>query len=466
MQNTENKGKFVGEIAVILGLQLIMLIFRLVEPINWLNIFPGEYTTFLNEFAYFGIEFILLIVLVAHFIFGISFKELGLCKIRENIGSFLLNLLFLGASVGVSYFMSLFSKNVEIHWLELICQIITNFVAIAFLKEVIFRGFLIRSLCHLMNGKGIIASSIAAVFFAATYLPSILINLHEISVNAVLQGLIIPFIMGIYLGLVYYYTQNLWMSTIFHGTFISLLGLEQDFAICGIEIVYVTILVIYLICKMVCYYKGEQILEDEILEEDFEQSKYTDLNETVSHLVEEHPIEECSSNMNLEKRTSYEEDLIKQDDTLVDNVETVTLQQKFAQGSVVEPTSKAQDMMAQERQLAMEQVSAMHATRTIVTIPSFPETNYTQYEEKVTIAKQEAERIPEKMLSALDDLHEELKQKVKEPVEVNDLDCTLESKKVSNHEVESQGLLEAEEEKTLDLMSVLSMEIEEDEETN
>ena len=60
MDGVEKKSHYLGEILVIMILQVIMLLFRLVEPIHCENLFPGQYTHFMNDFAYFGIEFIFL----------------------------------------------------------------------------------------------------------------------------------------------------------------------------------------------------------------------------------------------------------------------------------------------------------------------------------------------------------------------------------------------------------------------
>ena len=414
MQNIESKSKLVAEIVTVLGIQFIMMVFRLVEPIHWPSLFPGKYTTFLNEFAYLGIEFGLVIVIVAHFIFGRSFKEMGLHKIKENIGTLLLNLLFLGVSIAVAYFMSLFSKNVEIHWIELICQINTNFIAIAFLREVIFRGFLFRSFYELTNGKGILASLITAIFFVLTSIPSILITLNDFTLNALLQGLVIPFAMGVYLSLLYYYTRNLWTGIILHGVFISLLTLEQDFAVCTMEIIYAAILVIYLIVKIVHYYRG-----DEELDEEDEALETPEIEETVTDTDEEAALEEIAN------ETSESKEQVTNKEILSEQI--ITNNQK---------------------------ISNVEETIT-VSIPHF-----TKEKEKVAY---EPEQIPKDMLTALDNLHEELKQKAKAPIEEIDFDRTLIMPALPDDPVKLQELVEAQEkEKTPDLMSILSTEIEED----
>ncbi|MBU3803916.1 MAG: CPBP family intramembrane metalloprotease, partial [Candidatus Cellulosilyticum pullistercoris] len=208
MKNNEEKIKYIGEIVVILCLEIIMLLFRMVEPIAWPAQVPLVWQNFGNELIFAGIEFGLIIVIVAHFIFKKSFKELGLKDFKENIGSLIGNLCFVAICVGTSFIISQFSKLMAFNSLNIALQIIANFVAIAFIRELVFRGFLFEAILKLLDGKGIIASIISGVLFAMTYIPNILINLNEVHTSAVLSALAIPLAVGIYLGLIYYYGGN------------------------------------------------------------------------------------------------------------------------------------------------------------------------------------------------------------------------------------------------------------------
>lgn len=385
----EEKGKLIGEVLLICLLQLIMLLFRLVEPIHWPSIFPGQYITLINEFVYFGIELILVVVIVAHFIFKYSFKELGLVNIKENIGNFIGQVCFLAMSIAVAFFMSQFSKNVKIDPLYLILQIITNFITIAFLKELIFRGLLFNVICRLVSGRGIVASLITAALFACTYIPSILVNLDAVSLSTVMQSVAIPFTMGLYLSLLYYYSKNLWLCTIIHGVLISLQCLEQDFVIMAIEYVYIGGLIIYLVYKMVRYYKQINQVED------------TDEHETSE--------EEYKETVVVEKINDKARIEINQlDETLVRGEE---LQEKItlSQNDEIENTNSVK-------------VEVRQASYSI----------------------ENAEQIPQNMLSALDDLHQELTNKSQVKVIKEELDQTIVMPALPDSPEKLKELIEAE----------------------
>lgn len=280
MENNETKAKYIGEIITILCLEIIMLLFRIVQPIAWPAQMPLIWKSFSNEIVFSGIEFGLIIVIVAHFIFKISFKELGLTRFKDNIGSLIGNLGFVGICVGISFFISQFSKLTQFDGLNIGLQIIVNFIAIAFIRELVFRGFLLRALLKLLSGKGILASVLSGILFAMTYIPNILMNLNEVHTSAVLSALTIPLVLGIYLGLIYYYGRNLWLCMIIQGVCLSIATLESDIFINLLAGIYSLGLLIYLIYKMVSFYKH-----------DHEEDEKEDFSEEIQVLSEEVAIE-------------------------------------------------------------------------------------------------------------------------------------------------------------------------------
>ena len=294
MKNNEEKIKYIGEIVVILCLEIIMLLFRMVQPIAWPAQVPLVWQNFGNELIFAGIEFGLIIVIVAHFIFKKSFKELGLKDFKENMGSLIGNLCFVAICVGTSFIISQFSKLMAFNSLNIVLQIIANFVAIAFIRELVFRGFLFEAILKLLDGKGIIASIISGVLFAMTYIPNILINLNEVHTSAVLSALAIPLAVGIYLGLIYYYGGNLWLCMIIHGVYLSITTLEADIFINLLSGVYSLGLLIYLIYKILGYYKHVD-KEDENMEFEEEEvaieSKCTEEVEHQANVDYTHEIE-------------------------------------------------------------------------------------------------------------------------------------------------------------------------------
>ena len=273
MENNEAKVKYIGEIALILCLEIIMLLFRMVQPIAWPAQVPLVWQNFGNEFIFAAIEFGLIIVIVVHFIFKISFKELGLTRLKDNIGSLIGNLCFVGLCVGVSFFVGQFSKLAEFDSLNIGLRIIANFAMIAFVRELVFRGFLFQVILKLLNGKGILTSIITGVLFAVTYIPNILMNLNEVHTSTILSELAIPLLLGIYLGLIYYYGCNLWICMIIQGVCLSIKTLETDIFINILAGVYSLGLLIYLIYKMISYYKHNNEEEKKDFDEEVQTSR-------------------------------------------------------------------------------------------------------------------------------------------------------------------------------------------------
>lgn len=325
MENTEAKVKYVGEIVAILCLEIIMLLFRMVQPIAWPAKVPLVWQNFGNEFIFAGIEFALIIVIVAHFIFKISFKELGLTRFKESMGALIGNLCFVGLCVGVSFFTSQFSKLTEFNGLNIGLQIAVNFVAIAFIRELVFRGFLLQSILKLSNGKGILASILSGVLFAMTYIPNILMDLNEVHTSEILSALAIPLVLGIYLGLVYYYGRNLWLCMIIQGVCLSITTLGSDVFVNLLAGIYGMGLLIYLIYKIVSYYKHgdeedeDQELDDEMPVSDEEVAIESEQTKEVEEKAKAEDDQEVEIHAKVEPSKEIDESIQK----IYDSVETI-----------------------------------------------------------------------------------------------------------------------------------------------
>lgn len=297
MYEVEKKSHYLGQILVVVILQVIMLLFRLVEPIQCENLFPGQYSHFINEFIYFGIEFILMICIVAHGSYSLSFKELGITNIKDNLASLIINLLYLAGGIIATYLMSQFSRKVEFDVINMACQVATNFIAIAFLKEVIFRGFLFQALYAFLSKKGIITSLLVAIIGAATYVPTILMTLDQVTTINVMQKLIIPFIFEVYLSLLYYYGRNLWICCIVHAVIITFGAFQQDFIIVSMEGLYMAILLGYLIYKIVKFYQNPTAIEGDETQlnnkdESLEGKQESPLGSLSQEVISEEKVEE------------------------------------------------------------------------------------------------------------------------------------------------------------------------------
>lgn len=267
MDNKELKIKYVGQIAIVMVLEMIMLLFRLVYPIKWPSQMSISWQNFGNEFIFFGIEFGLIVIIVGHFIFKYSFEALGLTPFKKNIVMLVINLGFIGICVGAAYLGSQFSKVIHFEAMEIILQVVINFIAIAWIRELVFRGFLFNTVLKLTDGKGIVASIITAILFSLTYIPNILLQLSHIQGMMVIGALVGPFLFGFYLCLLYYYGRNLWACTIIHGVCLTIASFEVNLFITLLASIYIVGLLIYLGYIMITYYRqnnGQEILEENI----------------------------------------------------------------------------------------------------------------------------------------------------------------------------------------------------------
>lgn len=300
MENNKSKAKYIGQIAAIIMLEAIMLLFRLVQPIRWPSGISMTWQSFGNELIFFGIELGLIVVIVAHLIFKYSFKEMGLIGFKKNIVPLVINLGFVGACVGAGYLGSQFSKSIEFDALNITLQIIANFIAIAFLKELIFRSVLFNITLKVTKNNGMIASIITALLFTLTYIPDVLLNLDEIQGMTILSALVGPFILGLYLNLIYIYGKNLWICMMIHGVCLSIASFETDIFITILAGGYLASLFIYLVYKMVVFYRrnhedehceaSEEFiteLQDELIMPLEEEEAVEPLNETKEEMIEE-----------------------------------------------------------------------------------------------------------------------------------------------------------------------------------
>lgn len=357
MENNESKARYMGEIVVILCLEIIMILFRLVQPISWSKHVPLIWQGLGNELIYFGIELGLIILIVAHFIFKISFKELGLTRFKESIVSLIGNLCFVGLCVGVSFLTSQFSKVSEFDGISLALQIVVNFMAIAFIRELVFRGFLFQAILKIVNGKGILASVISGILFTMTYVPSILIDLNELNTSVVVGALWVPLALGIYLSLVYYYGRNLWICTIIHGVCLSIASLQTDIFTTLLAGVYSLGLLIYLIYKVVSYYKNND--EDEDTDLDLQPSIE---DEAVS---ETQNVKEMDTQLKLDTMEEIEE---QSKVKMSNEVEKVFQEKELEEKTDVSKIEMPKEMVVSSKEVEEKQI--IHEGK-IVKVPNF-----------------------------------------------------------------------------------------------
>ena len=292
MEDNLSKGKYFGQILAICVLGVIMLLFKLVQPLSGIvQTLPDAWNEFATLMIYALIEFVLIILICCHFIFGQTFKALGINGIKKNIGLFVINALYIGGCVGMTYFTAQMSKSIDFDGLKIGLTVAGNLVAVAFIKEVIFRGFLFRSFDKLFGNKGfgtgVLASIVVSILFACTFVPDTIMNLSNVSTEAFLQAMIWPIALSFYLGILFYLTDNLWVCVNIHWVCMSLAGLSADFFSAIFYGIYVVAMAIYLIYSLMKYIRTEGA-DEEITEEESESDN--DAIEqvgTIEEMVEE-----------------------------------------------------------------------------------------------------------------------------------------------------------------------------------
>ena len=301
MEENKSLGKYIGQGMIIVLLYLIMLVVKLVQPFSVvLQTLPDVWLNFIAQFIYAGIEFILITVICCHFIFCWSFEALGIKKFKENIRVFILNLFFLAGCIVVTYFVSQMSRTLEFNGLAVALSIIGNFVCSAFVSEVIFRGYLLANFEKLFRKKGlvsgVIGSLVVGILYACTYIPEVLIHIDSFSMQAMLQALLVPFGVGVYLCLIYHLTDNLWTCVAISGVWLSLASLSADFFNMVFSGMYIGFMVIYLFWSMISYYRKdeeEQVQDGNLGDSycfenfDIEQEKQVELNQEEQEEVQE-----------------------------------------------------------------------------------------------------------------------------------------------------------------------------------
>ncbi|MBA2760467.1 MAG: CPBP family intramembrane metalloprotease [Segetibacter sp.] len=179
-------------------------------------------------YATMGTGIFIITYLIRRFVDRRSFKSLGFTwqgfSDEASLGFFSATAL-LGAGslilVGVGYLTFLsFTVNPAAILIELLIMII-----VAFVEEVLFRGYLLNNLMQSMNRW--IALIISAVLFALFHGSN-----PDINVIAIVN----IFLAGLFLGLNYIYTKNLWFGIFFHFAWNFFQGPVLGFEVSGLKL--------------------------------------------------------------------------------------------------------------------------------------------------------------------------------------------------------------------------------------
>lgn len=250
----ESKLKYVGELAVVFLLEILLLLFRVVQPVRFGSPIIRNLG---NDILTFAVEALLVIIVIGHFIFRIDFKDLGIDaeKLKTNKLALILSSVYVIGVIVAAYLVAKFSKSISYNVLLGIVRAVVDLFLIAVVSELIYRGlvfYITRRLCD----NAAVLTIASTVLYAVSTLPVLLINSDITTINQILINMLPALVLGIELSLLYYYTENLGLCIIFHGTFLTFSMIQEDYIAYAVAGIYAVITVVVLIVAIVNYYKN------------------------------------------------------------------------------------------------------------------------------------------------------------------------------------------------------------------
>ncbi len=290
-EERESRMKYIGQLVTLFALEILMLLFRIAVPIGaTIGGLRGEYQWLISEVVYMVIEGFLIIILVNHLIFKNAYKEMGIISFKENIFSLLSNLCYLGIAAGITYALNYISGGKSAYSVTyIITHVLIFFVSTAFLQEVIYRGCILNDFLKLTGRKAFLSILGATLLFMLIHVPLTMLetNFESLFAGNISQVAMVSFGIGLYLSLLYYWTNNLWICIIIHGTY-SCINVVADGLLQPVfKVVYIFGALIYLLYAGIHYMKGEVIEDDEEDDDD-------DLEQVVEESISKLPATEES----------------------------------------------------------------------------------------------------------------------------------------------------------------------------
>lgn len=288
-EERESRMKYIGQLVTLFALEILMLLFRIAVPIGaTIGGLRGEYQWLISEVVYMVIEGFLIIILVNHLIFKNAYKEMGIISFKENIFSLLGNLCYLGIAAGITYALNYISGGKSAYSVTyIITHVLIFFISTAFLQEVIYRGCILNNFLKLTGRKAFLSILGATLLFMLVHVPLTMLetNFESLFAGNISQVAMVSFGIGLYLSLLYYWTNNLWICIIIHGTY-SCINVVADGLLQPVfKVVYILGALIYLLYVGIHYMKGEVIEDDEEDDDD-------DLEQVVEESISKLPATE------------------------------------------------------------------------------------------------------------------------------------------------------------------------------
>lgn len=152
---------------------------------------------------------------------GLQWKGFG----KERTAGFIAAVLMMTLMATVLWLMGLLQWfTIDVEW-QGMAYVFVALVLVAFVEELLFRGYVLQNLMHSMRRERALIAS--AVLFAV---------FHSMNPNFNLIAFINIFIAGFLLGVNYIYTRNLWFSIFFHFSWNFIQGPVLGFDVSGIEL--------------------------------------------------------------------------------------------------------------------------------------------------------------------------------------------------------------------------------------
>ena len=292
-EEKESRIKYLGQIIVLFALEILILLFRIAVPVGSTIQGLGEtYKWFIGEIIYMCVQGFLIVILVNHLIFKNSYREIGLTKFKENSSTLIGNLFYLGIVAGVTYGINYISGGAHTYSISYrVTHVIISFISIAFLHEVIYRGCLLNAFLKLTKGNAWLSIISVTLLFVVIHVPYTMAksNFESLFLGNTSEMILISAGIGLYLGLLYYWTNNIWICVIIHGTYNAIDIVGSELLLPAFKGFYIFCLLIYLVYVAVCYMRSSQGKEDEEVEHevnpDIESKDVYQLNEAYESYI-------------------------------------------------------------------------------------------------------------------------------------------------------------------------------------
>lgn len=121
---------------------------------------------------------------------------------------FILSITQIGAIIG----------DYEVNWIGVINRSIFCCIFVGVTEEWIYRGFMVTQLKKTLKKKTAIVI-ISAIMFSVMHLPSFLLHAENITILSLGYRLLIPFLLGSVLSVIYLWKNNLFTLVIIHGVY-------------------------------------------------------------------------------------------------------------------------------------------------------------------------------------------------------------------------------------------------------